>query len=70
MTSKIQSESMNLADTYNFTGDVTGAGGTNTPHFEAYRSGSQAISNGVWTTILFNAEARDASSLYDTSNTV
>jgi len=24
---KIQSESMNLADTYNFTGDVTGAGG-------------------------------------------
>ena len=46
----------------------TGVGGTNTPHFEAYRSGTQAISNGVWTTILFNAEARDASSLYDTSN--
>ena len=40
----------------------------NTPHFEAYRSGAQAISNGTWTTILFNAEARDASSLYDTSN--
>ena len=28
---KIQSESINLADTFAFTGTVTGAGGTNTP---------------------------------------
>ena len=47
---------------------VSGIGGANTPHFEAYRSGTQAISNGTWTTILFNAEARDTSSVYDTSN--
>ena len=30
---KIQSESLNLADTYDFTGTVTGAGGANTPFF-------------------------------------
>ncbi len=30
---KIQSESLNLADTYDFTGTVTGAGGVNTPFF-------------------------------------
>ena len=30
---KIQSESLNLADTYAFTGTVTGAGGVNTPAF-------------------------------------
>ena len=46
----------------------TGVGGTNTPHFEAYRSGSQAVSDNTWTTVVFNAEARDASSVYDTSN--
>ena len=28
---KIQSESINLADTFAFTGTVTGAGGVNTP---------------------------------------
>ena len=33
---KIQSESLNLADTYDFTGTVTGAGGVNTPSFFAY----------------------------------
>ena len=33
---KIQSESMNLADTYAFTGTVTGAGESNTPSFKAY----------------------------------
>ena len=59
-------------DTTNIVGTLqnngAAVGGTNTPHFEAYRSGSQAISNGVWTTILFNTEARDASSIYDTSN--
>ena len=47
---------------------VSGVGGTNTPHFEAYRSGSQAVSDNTWTTVVFNAEARDASSVYDTSN--
>ena len=38
---KIQSESLNLADTYDFTGTVTGAGGVNKPSFEAYRNSNQ-----------------------------
>ena len=33
---KIQSESINLADNFAFTGTVTGAGGVNTPAFKAY----------------------------------
>ena len=36
---KIQSESLNLADTYDFTGTVTGAGGVMTPAFSVYLSG-------------------------------
>ena len=41
---KIQSESLNLSDNYDFTGTVTGAGGTNTPYFFAYRNASLSIS--------------------------
>ena len=40
---KIQSESLNLADTYAFTGTVTGAGGVNTPFFHAYVNSAQSI---------------------------
>jgi len=35
---KIQSESLNLSDNYDFTGTVTGAGGVNTPAFRGYLS--------------------------------
>ena len=42
---KIQSESMNLADTYAFTGTVTGASGVNTPAFYATMSGDQTLTN-------------------------
>jgi hypothetical protein len=59
-------------DTTNIIGTLqnngSAVGGTNTPHFEAYRSGSQAVSDNTWTTVVFNAESRDASSVYDTSN--
>ena len=52
---KIQSESLNLADTYDFTGTVTGAGGVNTPVFQVSRTGSsQSISAGADTTVQFN----------------
>ena len=65
---KIQSESLNLADTYAFTGTVTGAGGVNTPAFEAYISGStQVITNGTLTKIQFNTEVFDDGSCYDNS---
>ena len=40
---KIQSESLNLADTYAFTGTVTGAGESNKPYFLATLSGDQTI---------------------------
>jgi hypothetical protein len=41
---KIQSESINLADTFAFTGTVTGAGGVNTPAFSA-NQGAQSIAS-------------------------
>ena len=61
---KIQSESMNLADTYAFTGTVTGAGENNTPAFLAYSADGQAqsISNSTATKLDFETE------LYDTDN--
>ena len=66
---KIQSESMNLADTYAFTGTVTGAGGANTPAFMAYMSADQSsVSDNVWTKPNMNTEFFDTDSKYDTSN--
>tara|TARA_B110000858_G_C17439697_1_gene309176 strand:+ start:13 stop:531 length:519 start_codon:yes stop_codon:yes gene_type:complete len=59
---KIQSESVNLADDFAFTGTVSGAGGTNTPACSVYLSGSQNISNNTWTKITFDSE------IYDTNN--
>jgi hypothetical protein len=63
---KIQSESLNLADTYDFTGTVTGAGGVNTPNFSYYKSGSsQVISNATVTKITyFNAQSYDTHSAF------
>src|SRR5210317_2314547 len=65
---KIQSESLNLADTYDFTGTVTGAGGSNTPTFRAKLNSNQTISNGTNTIITFPIEEFDVGSNYDTSN--
>ena len=65
---KIQSESLNLADTYDFTGTVTGAGGVNTPAFQAGRiTSGQSITPYTSTTIIFNGERFDTNSCYDTS---
>ena len=49
--SKIQSESINLADNFAFTGTVTGAGGVNTPAFEAYLGSDQTVSDNVYTKV-------------------
>ena len=58
---KIQSESINLADTFAFTGTVTGAGGVNTPAFEVSKSGNQSIDNsGTATKITFDTESIDS----------
>src|SRR6056300_809477 len=64
---KIQSESLNLADTYDFTGTVTGAGGVNTPAFEAYLSANQTVSDGVETKAQVNTEVFDTDNCYDNS---
>ena len=65
---KIQSESLNLADTYDFTGTVTGAGGVMTPAFEAYKTdGNQTLSDSVTTKITFNNEVFDTDSAYASS---
>ena len=62
---KIQSESLNLADDFAFTGTITGAGGTNTPAFEAYVSSNQSVSNFTTTKALCNTENFDTDGCYD-----
>ena len=64
---KIQSESMNLADTYAFTGTVTGAGGTNTPNFFVEDSGVQTIPHNAETKLSFPTELFDSDSAFDSS---
>jgi hypothetical protein len=51
---KIQSESLNLADTYAFTGTVTGAGEANTPLVALKGNGSdQTVTANAFTTVTF-----------------
>ena len=64
---KIQSESINLADTFAFTGTVTGAGGVNTPAFHAYLSANQTVSDATDTKCQFNTEVLDTDNCYDNS---
>ena len=62
---KIQSESLNLSDNYDFTGTVTGAGGTNTPAFFAHLSSDQSISTATATKVQFDSELFDTDNCYD-----
>ena len=64
---KIQSESINLADTFAFTGTVTGAGGTNTPFFQGRLNADQNVSSGSGTLAQFTADL-DTASGWDRSN--
>lgn len=63
---KVQSEGINLADTFAFTGTVTG-GQKNRPAFRAYPSSGQTISSGTSTVLQYNSETFDTDSCYDTS---
>ena len=65
--SKIIAESMDLTDTYAFTGTVTGAGETNAPSFYA-QAGSQTIPASTDTKIQFSTEVIDTNSAYDHSS--
>jgi hypothetical protein len=62
---KIQSESLNLSDNYDFTGTVTGAGGANTPAFQAKISSDQNISSATNTKVSFDTEVFDTAGAYD-----
>ena len=67
---KIQSESMNLADNYAFTGTVTGAGGANTPAFFAQSTNTEDntnITDDTYTKMTFSTEVFDSDSTYDNS---
>ena len=60
---KIQSESLNLADDFAFTGTITGAGGNMLPAFNAY-SGDISLTSGV-ATKLSVTEVYDTDSAYN-----
>ena len=63
--SKIQSESINLADTFAFTGTVTGAGESNSPLVLLKGNGnSQSVSNATFTTLTFWTVESDTDSMY------
>ena len=66
---KIQSESINLADNFAFTGTVSGAGGANTPAFQARNGSDQDIGyTGTFVKITCNTEVFDTDSKYDNSS--
>ncbi|QPZ53540.1 hypothetical protein HTVC035P_gp43 [Pelagibacter phage HTVC035P] len=66
---KIQSESMNLADTYAFTGTVTGAGGQGTNFFQAVNTGTSAtFTHGASVLVPFDAENYDPDGVFDPSS--
>jgi len=64
---KIQSESLNLSDNYDFTGTVTGAGESNTPYWRAYTNSTTTFSQNTNTTVPFNATLFDSASGFNTS---
>ena len=63
---KIQSESLNLADDYAFTGTITGAGESNVPLFHITGS-SMSIANDTVTKLTFGTEVYDADDVWNTS---
>jgi hypothetical protein len=65
---KIQSESLNLADTYDFTGTVTGAGESNVPYFYAKLSTNQDTANGGTRIVELNSVIVDSASAWNSSN--
>jgi len=64
---KLDADGLDLTDTFAFSGTVTGAGGDNTPAFEAYlgTSGGQSPSDNTVTKVQINTEVFDTDSCYD-----
>ena len=66
---KIQSESLNLADDYAFTGTITGAGESNRPYFSALKTSNQTISDVTDTKITYDTMSTESSSgIFDLTN--
>ena len=65
---KIQSESINLADNFAFTGTVTGAGESNIPYFYGELSSTQDVSNGSSRKAQLDNIVLDSASGWDSSN--
>jgi len=61
---KIQSESLNLSDNYDFTGTVTGAGGTNTPAFKVRNNSDQSLTNSAYTKLTLDTEVFDTDNAF------
>ena len=61
---KIQSESINLADNFDFTGTVTGAGEDNKPIFKV-SGGNLTLSHNTHTKLTISSEAIDTGSCFD-----
>ena len=64
---KIQSESLNLADDYTFTGNIVGAGGANTPAFLARLSSNLTVATSTVTTLPFTDDSTSPKA-FDTDN--
>jgi len=66
---KLQAEGLNLADTFAFSGTVSGAGESNTPYFELTRitSNQTGLSDGSFTKVQFNEATLDSGSGADVS---
>ena len=65
--SKIIAESMDLTDTYAFTGTVTGAGESNKPYFARYNS-TQGVPSSTETLLTFSNSIVDNGSAWNSSS--
>ncbi len=61
---KIESESINLADTFAFTGTVTGAGGTTAPYVCVGLSSDQGLSDNTVAKVTFDSEIVDSNNKF------
>ncbi len=60
---------LNEASNYDFTGTVTGAGGVNTPAFEAWQSSNTGyLTNNTYIKVACNTEVFDVGSAYDSTS--
>ena len=61
---KLQAESLNLADDFTFTGTVAGSA-SNTPAFESYLATTQSIASNAWVKMQPDAKIFDTDNCYD-----